>query len=121
MLLPSGSPDKAEVLSALDPTCSAHWATSAWSTATSRMTIRLSPSAHFGEASRQRSAAAPLPRHWSGNRQVDSPAHEFGLIAAVGRFGWAVLIVEEAVQAYDVIDALETSKRWFGQPDDRFL
>jgi hypothetical protein len=75
----------------------------------------------FGDASRQRSAAAPLPRHWSGNRQVDSPAHEFGLIAAVGRFGWAVLIVEEAVPAYDVIDTLETSKRWFGQPDDRFL
>jgi hypothetical protein len=44
VLSPSGSTDKAEVLSALDPTCSAHWATSAWSTATSRMTIRLSPS-----------------------------------------------------------------------------
>jgi hypothetical protein len=27
-----------------------------------------------------------------------------------------VLIVEEAVQAYDVIDTLETSKRWFERP-----
>jgi hypothetical protein len=105
VLSPSGSTDKAEVLSALDPTCSAHCATSACSTATSRMTIRLSPSVHFGEAFKA-AAAAPLPRHWPGNRQVDSPAHGLGLIAAVGRFGWAVLIIEEAVPAYDVIDTL---------------